>query len=190
MQNYFILLCLWIAYYGLHSALATHFFKEKVFNFRYYRIFYNIISIIGLLGILIFMALIPTEWLWARNTLTRFIGMMLATYGVIYMRLAFRQYSMKEFLGFKISSNSKELKTEGQLQYVRHPIYFATLLIVLGYFFFSPSITNLITFTCTLVYIIIGAKLEENKLEIEFGEAYKSYKSQVPMLIPKKIKFH
>jgi protein-S-isoprenylcysteine O-methyltransferase Ste14 len=34
------------------------------------------------------------------------------------------------------------------------------------------------------VYIIIGTKLEEKKLVLEFGEAYIKYQKEVPMLIP------
>ena len=34
------------------------------------------------------------------------------------------------------------------------------------------------------VYIIIGTKLEEKKLVLEFGETYIKYQTEVPMLIP------
>lgn len=33
-------------------------------------------------------------------------------------------------------------------------------------------------------YIIIGTFLEEDKLVLEFGDAYTKYKAEVPMLIP------
>jgi len=34
------------------------------------------------------------------------------------------------------------------------------------------------------VYVIIGSILEEKKLILEFGDAYKKYQDDVPMLIP------
>jgi protein-S-isoprenylcysteine O-methyltransferase Ste14 len=34
------------------------------------------------------------------------------------------------------------------------------------------------------IYVIIGTILEEKKLILEFGEAYKQYQKKVPMLIP------
>jgi protein-S-isoprenylcysteine O-methyltransferase Ste14 len=34
------------------------------------------------------------------------------------------------------------------------------------------------------VYIIIGCILEERKLLAEFGDAYRQYQRQVPMLVP------
>ena len=34
------------------------------------------------------------------------------------------------------------------------------------------------------IYVIIGTKLEERKLVLEFGETYVKYQQEVPMLIP------
>ena len=38
--------------------------------------------------------------------------------------------------------------------------------------------------TVLTVYVIIGTKLEEKKLVLEFGDAYIKYQREVPMLIP------
>lgn len=38
--------------------------------------------------------------------------------------------------------------------------------------------------TVLTIYIIIGTKLEERKLILEFGDAYINYQVEVPMLIP------
>ena len=35
------------------------------------------------------------------------------------------------------------------------------------------------------IYTLIGLKWEEKKLEREFGEAYRMYKQQVPMIFPR-----
>ena len=34
------------------------------------------------------------------------------------------------------------------------------------------------------IYVIIGTRLEEKKLVLEFGDAYIKYQQEVPMLIP------
>jgi protein-S-isoprenylcysteine O-methyltransferase Ste14 len=34
------------------------------------------------------------------------------------------------------------------------------------------------------IYIVIGTKLEEKKLVLEYGDRYIKYKQEVPMLIP------
>jgi methanethiol S-methyltransferase len=41
---------------------------------------------------------------------------------------------------------------------------------------------------CTLVYLVAGIYLEEQKLIKVFGERYLDYRKKVPMLIPRIIK--
>jgi protein-S-isoprenylcysteine O-methyltransferase Ste14 len=65
---------------------------------------------------------------------------------------------------------------------VRHPIYVGWTIIVWA----TPVMTvahMVFALMCT-AYILVGIHLEEKDLEAEFGEAYRSYKEQVPMLIP------
>lgn len=76
------------------------------------------------------------------------------------------------------------LKLEGIHKYVRHPLYLGTLLFVWGLFLIFPLLNNLIAVIIITGYILIGIRLEEKKLLIEFGNSYADYISRVPMLIP------
>lgn len=78
----------------------------------------------------------------------------------------------------------KELKREGIHNYVRHPLYLGTLLFVWGLFFIFPMLNNLIAVSIITGYVLIGIRLEEKKLLIEFGNLYVDYIFQVPMLVP------
>ena len=66
--------------------------------------------------------------------------------------------------------------------YVRHPIYFGLLLA----FWTVPvmSGSGLLFSVYMTLYIIVGSHLEERNLVKVFGEDYKYYQEQVPMLIP------
>ena len=77
-----------------------------------------------------------------------------------------------------------ELKREGIHNYVRHPLYPGTLLFIWGLFFIFPMLNNLIAAVIITGYVLIGIRLEEKKLLIEFGNLYADYISQVPMLVP------
>jgi protein-S-isoprenylcysteine O-methyltransferase Ste14 len=67
-------------------------------------------------------------------------------------------------------------------RWVRHPLYTAGLLII---WLFPIMTCNLLALNIGMtLYILLGAVLEERKLEREFGEAYAQYKSRTPMLIP------
>ncbi|MDF9800411.1 protein-S-isoprenylcysteine O-methyltransferase Ste14 [Catalinimonas alkaloidigena] len=192
---YLILILLWIVYFALHSLLAAHqvkgFLKNKMGqSARYYRLLYNIFAIVSILPVLFYNALISTKVLipldW--KDIVSFLGLALSIYGVIVMRLAFRQYSFKEFLGLKQlkSDEAEPLNTEGILGVVRHPLYFGGLLIIIGFWLFAPTMANLITVIMLVLYILVGIRFEERKLVTQYGEAYKKYQEDVPMIFPKR----
>ncbi len=114
---------------------------------------------------------------------------MLATGGVLVIQRSFRYYKLTGFLGFLQLSKpeapeSNGLQTNGILKYVRHPLYTGTLMIMIGYWFFSPTLINLVSCLSIVFYLAIGIRLEERKLIIEFGNDYLEYQKKVPMLIP------
>ena len=47
-----------------------------------------------------------------------------------------------------------------------------------------PLISNLIAAVIITLYVLLGLRLEEKKLYLEYGEAYKQYAKKVPGLIP------
>lgn len=77
------------------------------------------------------------------------------------------------------------LQQKGLHSYVRHPLYFGTLLFVWGLFFMFPLLSNLVAAIVLTAYVLIGIFLEEQKLLLEYGEEYKRYSEKVPKLIPK-----
>ncbi|MDB5200337.1 MAG: hypothetical protein JWO92_2300 [Chitinophagaceae bacterium] len=79
---------------------------------------------------------------------------------------------------------SPALQQSGLHKYVRHPLYFGTLLFVWGLFVLFPLLSNLIAAVVITVYVLIGIKLEEQKLFLEYGEEYEAYSKKVPKLIP------
>ena len=78
-----------------------------------------------------------------------------------------------------------ELKKDGILGYVRHPIYTGTILVILGFFLFIPNLPTLVSCMCMLLYLPIGIYLEEKKLIALYGSAYLEYRDKVPALFPR-----
>jgi len=186
-MNYLILCALWFMYFILHSLMAS--VKVKSFftrilksRFRYYRIFYSLISTIGLLLLLFLNASISAEFIFASKGLIRYLSLMLATLGVIVISRSFREYRLSSFIGLK--DEPSELKRTGILKHVRHPIYSGTILIVIGFFLFNPTLATLVSVCCTLAYLPVGIYLEERKLIEQFGNGYLSYKQEVPSVFP------
>jgi protein-S-isoprenylcysteine O-methyltransferase Ste14 len=93
-------------------------------------------------------------------------------------------FGIRQILGFlKITkiNPSEKIKKNGLLGLMRHPMY-TSLIIYLWCqtFRFTDIIVNAVLTT----YIIIGTRLEERKLVLEFGDNYVRYQQEVPMLIP------
>ena len=184
----------WGVYFFLHSLLASNGVKNLFINTipslnNYYRILYNIISLLGLIFILGYLAITPSSYVINKSEYLQFIGLVLATWGLIVLKLSFKQYSIREFLGLNKLNGTEhsEFASQGILSKVRHPIYSGTILVVSGFFLFNPKLSMGITLGCVVLYILIGIQLEEKKLTKEYGQLYLDYKEKVPMLIPRLI---
>jgi len=185
----------WLTYFTLHSLLATPRFKSRAKRllgnyYRYYRLAYNIFAIVTIIPVLLYNVIISTDPMISSGQmrdLLQLFGLVLASYGVIIIRLSFKQFSKRQFFGFPVSEENhiEPLRTDGVLQYVRHPLYSGTILIAVGLWCFSPTVANLITASVWIAYILIGILLEEKKLTKLYGGAYQEYRERVPMLIPR-----
>lgn len=180
----------WIVYFIVHSLLASDTVKSIVYNSikiseRTYRLIYVLISIIGFLAILLVLAIHEHHYIF-HNSLARFFGLVLATYGIFILREAFRHYHTRAFLGLADpAQESEKLVKEGLQKHIRHPLYAGTILLLVGFLVYMPSWANLISVVISIIYILIGIQLEEKKLIKTFGEEYREYRKNVPMLIPK-----
>ncbi|MBX2968719.1 MAG: isoprenylcysteine carboxylmethyltransferase family protein [Cyclobacteriaceae bacterium] len=188
MEKYSLLVLGWIAYLGLHSVFAAdgakQYFSQNMRSaFRYYRLLYVFFSTIGLFAMLLLNASISSAYLIESSDWNRYFSLILATFSIFIFKAAFKQYSLKGFAGFE-SDEHEQFRADGILKHVRHPIYSATILMVVGFWLFIPNVTTLISACCIFIYLAIGIPLEEKKLIKKYGEAYISYKQRVPALIP------
>jgi protein-S-isoprenylcysteine O-methyltransferase Ste14 len=190
MTIYILLIAFWLVYSISHSLFASNKVKKWLdFTKKYYRIAYSIFSLVGLLAILFWMALQPKTWLWEIIPFTKGVGLSMATFGLLIIRRVIGQISVSEFIGLKPEVLVPDLIVKGSFEYVRHPIYTGTILLIWGYFVFSPNDLNLISAFCITIYTLIGIRIEEKKLLETFGKPYADYKSKTPMLIPKRFNF-
>ena len=74
------------------------------------------------------------------------------------------------------------LAIRGPYKWVRHPLYTCVLLLLWS----SPDLSadRLLLNIIWTVWVVLGAILEERDLVSRFGESYRKYQRDVPMLIP------
>jgi protein-S-isoprenylcysteine O-methyltransferase Ste14 len=93
-------------------------------------------------------------------------------------------FGIRQTLDFgktKGTDPSVNIKNNGLLGIIRHPMYFALIIYLWCQTF---RVSDIVVNTVLTLYILIGTRLEENKLVMEFGDPYIKYQHEVPMLIP------
>ena len=190
-----ILILLWTAWCVLHSLLISQSVTERMkkllsYRYGYYRLAYNIFSLVSLIPVVYFQLHLEETviFAWPRPWIFLKIGMYAASFLLFYG--GFRVYDIQYLLGIKqiqgiidgSSQNSMKFSTGGILAYVRHPWYSGAILCVWA--FDDVTDISLISKIVLTMYIIIGTRLEEKKLITEIGEPYLDYRKKVPMLIP------
>ena len=189
-----LLIALWVLFFFMHSLLASNQAKEMASRwlggyFRFYRLGYNIFSIVFLVSIIALLIFSESkDHVFAPTQLSTYAGYSFMILGLIIMALSFRNYDLAEFTGIKQLAQKihhpEKLMVTGLNVYVRNPLYTGIIFFMAGYFLWQPTYMYLVTLIIMYIYIYIGTLLEERKLEDVFGEEYRVYKRKVKMLIP------
>jgi len=184
-----------------HTILASNKIKKSIAEklggkIAFYRLFYNVSSAI-IIAALLAIAPKPSARLYDLQFPYDIIIFTVQVVSLIGLILAARYIDVGEFLGtaqlkryFSGTYNvenldeDKTLIIKGPFKYVRHPIYFGSIIFLgarptMDLFYFS-------IFFYSIIYFYIGSVFEEKKLVEEFGEKYKEYQTIVPRLFPYK----
>jgi protein-S-isoprenylcysteine O-methyltransferase Ste14 len=195
--KYLILSLLVIAWCFLHSAMiataVTEFLRKRLgTTYRFYRLFFNTVSVLTLIPIIWYESSVRTKPLFQWQGYLRVVQIVLLGTAVLLFFLGAQRYDAAWFLGLKqlrerathqgISAGG-QLDTSGVLSIVRHPWYIAGILLIWA----RPlDISTVLVNVILSMYLIIGAYREERKLVREFGEQYRDYRTRVSMLLPYK----
>ena len=194
-----IIVVLFFLFAFSHSLLAALDVKKKLVKkigskIAFYRLFYNISSLIILVAIY-HLSPKPNLLIYDLQFPFDLIIFAIQIAGIIGFYWAGRYINLKEFLGISqvkryIEGNYKledideihEFNISGPFKYSRHPIYFFSI-IILG---FRPAMDlfYLVFFICLTIYFYIGSIYEEKSLVKRYGDAYRRYQNEVPRLIP------
>jgi len=183
------------AWCALHSTMisvrATQFLQTHAgAHYRFYRLFFNLIAIVSLVPVIIYQRTLHTEAFFDWDGYLRIVQIAFIVLGGIFFLLGAKKYDSRRFFGvaqLKETDSRQSMNATGELDttgihgLVRHPWYTALLLILWA----RPlDISTLIINSVFSAYLIIGSLLEERKLVMEFGDAYKHYQKTVSMLLP------
>jgi hypothetical protein len=184
---------LWLAYFLLHSLMASLWLKRHVAELwpglmPYYRLFYNALAIVLIAPPLWLMWQLSGDPLWQYHgfwNLLRFTLMGLAVAGFIW---SLRYYDSREFIGLRqLHEQLHDIEDQERLhisplhRFVRHPWYSLGLILVWTQ---EMDPARLLSALMLTGYLVFGSLLEERKLLLYHGDRYQRYRQRVPGLIP------
>jgi protein-S-isoprenylcysteine O-methyltransferase Ste14 len=182
-----------LLYSTVHSLLASSQAKAWAqrrlgkFGERGYRLFFNIFAGITLIPLLGLSAMLPDETLYSIPAPWVYLTTVIQGLAALMLLIGLFQTGIWSFLGLRqlMDTNpesQQKMVIKGLYRYVRHPLYTAGLI----YIWLTPvmTINHLSLYIGFSLYLIIGALIEERKLQQYFGDEYKEYKVNTPMLIP------
>lgn len=191
-----LLAIFWILWCAAHSILisntVTAFFKTLLKkNYSFYRLGFNIFSIITIFPIVLYSFSLQSHPIWLWEGYFRIVQILFIITATALFVGSAMQYDLLELMGFRqIFSRTSSAKNEtnsisedGILALVRHPAYSATFLILWAR---DIDTVSLITNCILSGYLFIGTLLEEKKLLLEFGQSYQIYQRNVSILFPYK----
>jgi protein-S-isoprenylcysteine O-methyltransferase Ste14 len=76
--------------------------------------------------------------------------------------------------------------TKSVFALVRHPVYFGSILSILGLVIMTLSILSFIIWLMAVIFYYYVSRYEEKLLVARFGKEYEDYMRKVPMLFPLK----
>jgi protein-S-isoprenylcysteine O-methyltransferase Ste14 len=176
---------------AIHSLLASAEAKGAAERWlgaramRFYRLAYNVFSVLSFLPIGWLLLVLPDQALYKVPAPWSYLMLLGQAAAALLLVIGVLQTDTLSFVGLRQvfdPGHPSALVTNGLYRFVRHPLYTAGLLLM----WLTPQVSvNLFTtYAALTVYLIIGARFEERKLLREFGEAYAAYRRHTPMLIP------
>ena len=188
-----LLILSWLAYFSLHSLLASIWVKQYVGSrwpraMPAYRLVFNILAVL-LLAVPLGLTLNASgPWIWRWSGFASGVAVVLSAAAVVGFLWSLKFYDVGEFLGLR-QFNERNTSVDDQEQFqlsplhrwVRHPWYFFALVVIWTR---DMNATMLITAILMTLYFVIGALLEERNLLRYHGEIYRRYRQRVPGLVP------
>ncbi|MFW9912646.1 MAG: methyltransferase family protein [Candidatus Thorarchaeota archaeon] len=187
----YVVIVLGVMTFGLqHSGVSAFRVKNRIIDRwgkeGYARLF-NTTSILSIL--VAFLTMNYWDWFYfiinpSLVNLPLFItGAVLVVFGLVVTTMASRVISVSTVADMR-TDRRPELVTDGIYSRTRHPLYLATILLLLGLAALYPF-DRVILFSLALsTYVLIGAYLEERKLVTVYGQRYLDYRKKVGFMIP------
>jgi methanethiol S-methyltransferase len=178
----------WGVVHSITASLGFKNFLHRSFGdglMRFYRLLYNVFSIISFAPILYLIVVLSDRDLYQVPPPWSYLMLAGQALSALLLVIAILQTDALSFAGLRQLFEQEKpgkLVIKGFYRFIRHPLYTFGLL----FLWLTPkaSVNMFVVYVSLTGYILVGAYFEERKLLREFGQEYEDYKSTTPMFIP------
>ena len=183
----------WLSFGAGHSLLAGAWAKQRLVRFlgAYTRLSYNLFAVVYIGAVWgLGLAALGGFPSYAMEAGVESALKGVSVLGWVVLILALREYDLGHFSGLSQirahrrgtpEPEDEPLVTAGLHRFVRHPLYLGAHMILWGG---AVDGFGLTTAAWGSLYLVIGARFEEKKLLMLYGDGYRDYQDRVPALIP------
>jgi protein-S-isoprenylcysteine O-methyltransferase Ste14 len=196
-MNLVLLAILWISWCAMHSLLidasVVDFIKKHASGLiRYYRLFYNGLSLVTLLPLVMMTSMTEGRILFSWEGYGNFPRVVLLVAAFLLFRGGAKKYDLAYFLGIRqlqtgedhlLLSDTGEFTETGVFGITRHPWYLGSLFLLWS---ILPRYPLPVVLAAGILsgYLVLGTMLEERKIIARYGDSYLLYRQRVSMLFP------
>ncbi len=192
MMLEYVVIIITVGIFGLqHSGISALRIKNGIIDRWGKEGYSNIFTITSVITIgLAFLSMWFWDWLYFIRDVsliepfTFISGIVLMIIGGVIAAAASKVISVSTVADMR-TDRMPELITDGIYSRIRHPLYLATILLLIGLGLVYPFPRVIVFVLSLIVYTLIGAYLEEKKLILHYGEDYLEYKKQAGFVLPK-----
>jgi len=180
----------WAVFHTLLASLRVKRLAGRIFGEavkRWYRLGFVMTAVLTLIPLLLLLLRLPDIPLYAVPPPWRWLMRAGQLAALVLLLWTIMSTEPLEFFGLKQISGARSpyrsvLTTHGLYRFSRHPMYFASMLVM----WLSPTMSvNVLTlFALMSLYFIVGSYHEEMLLVKRFGAAYRDYRKRVPRIFP------
>lgn len=177
LPSLLLLAASWLLFGALHSLLAGA-TLERLFG-RHARLAFNVLAVATMAAPLAILAGLPAAPLFDEPVWLRGLRHGLSATALLGFIHTLKFYSMPAFLGLR--TETWPLTFSPWHCYVRHPWYFLMLVFIWSQALSAPWLVSAL---CISAYLVVGSRIEEQRLLRRHPGSYAAYRRIVPGLIP------
>ena len=112
------------------------------------------------------------------------IGLALSIWSIVHMKKVGEGNPMDAY-NHEVAPRTKHLMTDGPYRFTRNPMLLGIYIYDIGVLLWLHSWWPLLVFAVEVFFLTLQVRSEEKRLEADFGDEYRSYKSSVPRYLLK-----